>query len=501
MPAPVSRLGWVPFVSRTIIHKSQDALQDGGESILKRWTVFIGAVVVVAGVAWLLRPGTHHPLTAEASSPESEGQSPGATFIAEERELPTTLSLPGTLRPKMEASVSSKILARVESITVREGDFVRKGQTLVELDSRDLEAALRQAEASLAAAKSGSDAARTATDLEMRQADARVAAATAHYEAAKARLEQARAGLRQQEKRQASLAVQQAEADLRLAEADYQRYKALHDQNAISKQALDQAATRRAVAESRLAAAREQESLAMEGTRSEEVRVAEQVFEAAKAEMEAAKSARLGVDIRRAETKASLAKVSQASAATQAAKVALSYRTVVAPFDGVVTKRLADPGSTAAPGMPLLQIESAGPLRLEASTPESALRHVRLGVTTARVVLDALGGERTGRAVEIVPSLQPSTRTAVVRFEVGREPGMYSGMYGRAGPRTGSKRAIAIPESAIIRRSGLEYVKVLDAQSRPRLRLITTGDRTPEGTIVLTGLRAGERVLRYGEER
>ncbi|GMV37788.1 MAG: hypothetical protein AMXMBFR61_22960 [Fimbriimonadales bacterium] len=466
---------------------------------MKRVSIYLGAVLVLGVLgAWLLRPGGDHPLTARASAAESTESAHVEAFTVEERDVPIILSLPGTLRPKMEASVSSKILARIESITVREGDLVRKGQVLVVLDSRDLEAGLRQAEASLAAARSGSEAAQTATDLETRQADARVAAATAHYEAAKARLEQARAGLRQQEKRQASLAVQQAEADLRLAEADYQRYKSLYDQNAIPKQALDQAATRREVAASRLAAAKEQESLAMEGTRSEEVRVAEQAFEAAKAELQAAKSARLGVDIRKAESKASLARVSQASAATQAAKVAMSYRTVVAPFDGVVTKRLADPGSTAAPGVPLLQIESSGPLRLEASTPETALRHVRLGVTSARVVLDALGGERMGRAIEIVPSLQPSTRTAIVRFEVAREPGMYSGMYGRAELRTGSKRAITIPESAIVRRSGLEYVKVLDAQNRPRLRLITTGERTPDGVIVLTGLRAGERVQRNG---
>jgi len=51
----------------------------------------------------------------------------------------------------------------------------------------------------------------------------------------------------------------------------------------------------------------------------------------------------------------------------------LGYTHLVAPFAGVITARMADPGTMAAPGVPLLQVDKAGALQLDATVDESAI--------------------------------------------------------------------------------------------------------------------------------
>ena len=74
-----------------------------------------------------------------------------------------------------------------------------------------------------------------------------------------------------------------------------------------------------------------------------------------------------------------VARRSQAEAELDAARVALDYATLSAPFAGLVTERRADPGSVATPGAPLLTLEREGNLRLETSIDESRLGLVRIG--------------------------------------------------------------------------------------------------------------------------
>ena len=86
-----------------------------------------------------------------------------------------------------------------------------------------------------------------------------------------------------------------------------------------------------------------------------------------------AEAAAAGVDAVRAQRDA-------AKAQESGARAMLGYTRLNAPFAGVVTARMADPGTMAAPGVPLLQIESAGPLQLQAAVDESAIGSVRKGM-------------------------------------------------------------------------------------------------------------------------
>ena len=73
----------------------------------------------------------------------------------------------------------------------------------------------------------------------------------------------------------------------------------------------------------------------------------------------------------------------QAKAALAQAHTSFSYTRIVAPFDGVITEKKADPGTLASPGLPIFTIEDLGRYRLEATVNENDLRFVRDGTAGA----------------------------------------------------------------------------------------------------------------------
>src|SRR5262249_4955974 len=152
---------------------------------------------------------------------------------------PQWLEATGTVQAELEAPVATKVLGRVQSVLVREGDPVRRGQTLVLLDAQDLDAAIAQAHANLRAASVGYDSARVAARMEeslsaarITEAQARVTRSEAALQAATAKLELAQAGPRRQEREQASLAVAQAKSTLNLAESNLARMASLYREGA-----------------------------------------------------------------------------------------------------------------------------------------------------------------------------------------------------------------------------------------------------------------------------
>jgi RND family efflux transporter MFP subunit len=187
------------------------------------------------------------------------------------------------------------------------------------------------------------------------------------------------------------------------------------------------------------------------------------------------------------------ARRSQAEAEIAAARVALGYATLTAPFAGLVTERKADPGSLAMPGAPLLTLEREGNLRLEAPIDESRLGLVRIGESVA-VEIDGLNRTVTGRVVEVVPIVDAATRSFVAKIDLPPLPGLWTGMFGRAAFAAGKREVLLVPESAVIERGQIRSVYV-SAGGTARLRLVTLGEARDELREVLSGLTAGERII------
>jgi RND family efflux transporter MFP subunit len=187
------------------------------------------------------------------------------------------------------------------------------------------------------------------------------------------------------------------------------------------------------------------------------------------------------------------ARRSQAEAEIAAARVALSYATLTAPFAALVTERKADPGSLSTPGAPLLTLEREGNRRLEASIDESRLRFVQVSDSVA-VEIDGLNRTVSGRVAEVVPSVDAATRSFTVKIDLPALPGLRSGMFGRAGFVAGKRGALLVPQSAVLERGQIRSVYVVEGDTA-RLRFVTLGEGRDDQREVLSGLTAGERII------
>jgi RND family efflux transporter MFP subunit len=184
-----------------------------------------------------------------------------------------------------------------------------------------------------------------------------------------------------------------------------------------------------------------------------------------------------------------------AKAQESGARAMLSYTRLSAPFSGVVTARLADPGTMAAPGVPLLQVESAGSLQLQAAVDESAIGSIRKGMKLSVVIDGVPNGASTGTVAEIVPAADPASHSFLVKIDLAPSAQLYTGMYGSAQIATGTHQAILMPRSAVILRGSLSCVYVLDASGIAQLRSITLGAVQGELVEVLSGISANEKLV------
>lgn len=200
--------------------------------------------------------------------------------------------------------------------------------------------------------------------------------------------------------------------------------------------------------------------------------------------------------VTRAEYDAAQSRQLVAKGAAAEAKAMMSYVEVVAPFDGVVTKKWVDVGDLAAPGKPLISIEDPSALQLEADVPQAVASYVqrdaRLG---ARV--DGVTGELTGTVSEIAPSADPVSRTFRVKVDLATQPGLSSGQFARLFVPVGESNSLRVPLSAVVERGQLEIVFVV-ANQHAQLHLVRTGKRIGDEVEILSGLHAGDAVVIEG---
>jgi len=205
------------------------------------------------------------------------------------------------------------------------------------------------------------------------------------------------------------------------------------------------------------------------------------------------------LDTRLAERDTAARALARARETARAAGTVAGYTRVTAPFSGIVTSRSVDPGATVFPGMPLLTVEEEGSYRLEAATPESLLGKVKTGQVVP-VTLDDGAGNSSGTVVEIVPRVDPVSRTFVVKLDIP-SAGLRSGRFGRALFPVGETRAILVPSAALVEQGQLVSVWVLDGGNIARMRLVKPGAAYGDRVEILAGLAEGERIVVGGVEK
>lgn len=202
---------------------------------------------------------------------------------------------------------------------------------------------------------------------------------------------------------------------------------------------------------------------------------------------------RADVDAAEAALRAAQAEHGAAGRAVEEARTRSSYATIIAPIDGTVIERYADPGDTATPGMPLLKLYNPSLLRLEAYVRETLATRMDVGATLL-VHIDALDADLTGTVEEIVPSADPGSRSFLIKVTLPPNESLYPGMFGRLLIPSSNAERYYVPAAAIRRMGQLEFVGVGDERGVVR-RYVRTGTHRPDGFVeVLSGLDPGDTV-------
>jgi membrane fusion protein (multidrug efflux system) len=226
--------------------------------------------------------------------------------------------------------LSPEVNGILTEVLVKEGDHVKKGQKIFQIDPSFFQVALTQALGTLETDKG------------------KLAVAQARY---------ARAlhGARIEEIMAAEATFDKLTTEEQLAELEYKRIESLGQKGAASQDQIDRSKSHLESAQHARENALQNLILLQKGTRKEDIN-------AAQADLQAAKG-----------------QVAESQAAVDKAQITLERASVYAPFDGWVVRRWLDPGANVTIGRPVLSLFDPATLRVEANIEEKYLNQVAVG--------------------------------------------------------------------------------------------------------------------------
>jgi membrane fusion protein (multidrug efflux system) len=278
-------------------------------------------------------------------------------------------------------AIAPRTAGQVVKVAFEDNQVVKAGQVLAELDPEPAKARLAQAEANLEAARATAAAAdaeanlaETSAKTGNRVANASLSAASAGAVSSRDQITEARAR------------VAAAESALAQAKTDLDRTTKLVAGGALGQATLDQAKTAADTADAALAQARAHLSVLQSGA-------AQAVSQVQEASARAEQASRVDVVIAQAEARARAAKaqVAQLEAARDLAKLDLSYTTITAPADGVVSRKNVAVGQSVQLGAPIVQLLPAKAVWVTANFKETQVGRMHVG-QPAEVSVDAFPG-------------------------------------------------------------------------------------------------------------
>jgi membrane fusion protein (multidrug efflux system) len=302
-------------------------------------------------------------------------------------------------------AIAPKISGNVTEVLVKDNQQVKAGDVLVRIDPRDYQARVDMARAALVQSQSQVITSRTMVPMTNESTQSNVSGASAQLEDATAELDRARLGYEQASSSEIAVAeanVRSKQANNERAQADLARMKPLLDKAEISRQQYDSYQAQARVAESELTGAQEQLKSAQNNAnmRKAAVAAAQSKVNLAQAQVQGSMANRKQVDVRRAETGTASAGVEAARANLAAAELMLGYTTIVAPADGVVTRKSVEPGQIVQPGQSLMTIIQLQDVWVTANFKETQLAQVRAG-QRAEIHVDMYGKSVSGHVDSI----------------------------------------------------------------------------------------------------
>jgi RND family efflux transporter MFP subunit len=250
------------------------------------------------------------------------------------------------------------------------------------------------------------------------------------------------------QKAQVQAMITEAEAAAKNAQRDYERYKILRSQNSVSDKEL--------------------ENISLHNTSMQ-------------------------------------AKVQMARQQMNEVNAMFAYSNIRAPFSGTITQKLAEEGSMANPGIPILVLEQSGELEVEASVPENYIQYVKVG-DVARIELKSIATTVDGKITELSPSAFKAGGQYAVKLSINSKDNRHirSGMYvnvviphkivKQTDPST-----VIVELSSIIYRDQLTGVYVVDDHNQANLRWVRLGKISGAHAEILSGVEANDRIVLKAE--
>ncbi len=175
----------------------------------------------------------------------------------------------------------------------------------------------------------------------------------------------------------------------------------------------------------------------------------------------------------------------------------LSYAEIRSPVAGVVVEKRLSQGDLAAPGIAILTLEDPTSLLVETYVSERFVSRIHEG---DQVDIKIASLERTFQGVvrQVVQAADPVSHQFLVKTALPAAAEIHPGMYAQTGFHIGQRQALVVPKTAIVSRSGLDGVYLLNEESVAQYRLLRLGEAQGANIEVLAGLREGDVVAWRG---
>lgn len=392
-----------------------------------------------------------------------------------EQTLPVTGTL-NALRDR-EATITPSVAGIIDTIAVKTGDTVAKGQLISSLSTRQLIGQIDQAKVTIAQNEVQEQQAQANVLQQQAQAKTGIAQAEAALSQAKAALRGAQANLTGNE------------AALKNAKQNLDRERSLEKDGLVARKDVEAA---------ELAA---QTAQAQVDSQKQTVDAQSEVVSSQVAALDASRSANLQTLVKRKDVKVAQLQLKNAKTALATAQSQLALYTLKSPLSGVVASVGASAGESIDTATKIAVVSNIDTLQLQISVPADSTRNVHVG-EIVRFWTDSQPGKTFTAVIRTVGTeVDPSSNTIQALALVANKHRAFSdGMFVRAQIILSRHRnSCLVPKSAIQRNaSGQQSIAVLASDSTIHVANITTGVTTDSTVEVLSGVRPGQKVVTTG---
>lgn len=190
------------------------------------------------------------------------------------------------------------------------------------------------------------------------------------------------------------------------------------------------------------------------------------------------------------------ARLSTTRAQRDGVQLRRDFASLRAPDDGVISKRLVQPGQVVSAGSELLRLIRQGRLEWRPELPEAQLASVATGAVAS--LRDGAGQPVIGKVRAISPGVDTGTRTGTVYVDLPEPGALKAGAFVEGRIITSSSNALMVPAAAVVMRDGYAYVFTANDKGLVQRLRVRTGAAEGDQVEVLEGLRAGQKIVATG---